>query len=229
MTKKKVEQSSNFENVESALTKTEQFIEDNRKILTYIIIGLFLVVAAYLGFKRFYVAPLETEAKAGMFVAEQYFQKDSFNLAINGDGNNWGFLDVIDEYGLTKSANLARYYVGISYLNLGQYEEAISYLKKFKSKDMMVSVVAIGAIGDAYAELGQIDKAISYYKKASTKNPNDFTSPIYLKKEAQLYESKEDYKKAISIYEEIKAKYAESQEGKNIDKFIAKAKTLLEK
>lgn len=229
MTKKKVEQSSNFENVESALTKTEQFIEDNRKILTYVIVGIFLVVAAYLGFKRFYIAPLEGEAKTSMFVAEQYFQKDSFNLAINGDGNNWGFLDIIDEYGLTKSANLAKYYVGISYLNLGQYEEAISYLKKFKSNDMMVSVVAVGAIGDAYAELEQIDKAISYYKKASTKNPNDFTSPIYLKKEAQLYELQGDYKKAISIYEEIKTKYAESQEGKNIDKFIAKAKILLEK
>lgn len=229
MTNKKVEQSSNFENVESALTKTEQFIEDNRKILTYIILAIFLVVAVYLGFKRFYVAPLETEAKASMFVAEQYFQKDSFNLAINGDGNNWGFLDIIDEYGLTKSANLSKYYVGISYLNLGQYEEAISYLKKFKSKDMMVSVVAVGAIGDAYAELGQIDKAISYYKKASTKNPNDFTSPIYLKKEAQLYELQGDYKKAINIYEEIKTKYAESQEGKNIDKFIAKAKVLSEK
>lgn len=227
MTKKTVEDNSNFENVESALTKTEQFIEDKSKILTYVVLGIILIVAAYLGFKKFYIAPLEVEAQSSMFVAEQYFQKDSFNLAINGDGNNWGFIDIIDEYGLTKAANLSKYYVGISYLHLGEYEEAISYLKKFKSKDIMVGAIALGAIGDAYSELEQPEKAVSYYKKAMSHKPNDFTTPIYLKKMALIYESQDDYKKAINIYEEIKNKYAKSQEGKNIEKYIARAKALL--
>ncbi len=220
----------NLENVEQALTKTEQFIEDKSKLLTYIVLGVIIVVSAFLGFQRFYLAPLETEAQASMFVAEQYFEKDSFNLAINGDGNNWGFLDIIDEYGLTKSANLAKYYTGISYLHLGNYEEAITYLKKFKSKDMIVGTVALGAIGDAYAELNNNNKeAISYYEKAADRKANNFTTPIYLKKAAMLYELEGDNKSALKLYETIKNDYPETQEGKNAEKYIARVKGLLNK
>lgn len=228
MSKENIKQDSNLEGVESALTKTEQFIEDNQKTLTYVVGVAVLVVAAYLGFQKFYITPLETEAQSSMFVAEQYFQKDSFNLAINGDGNNWGFLDIINDFGMTKSANLAKYYTGISYLHLGDYEEAISYLKKFKSNDLMVSTVAIGAIGDAYAELEDYSKAISQYEKAAANNPNDFTTPVYLNKAAMLYEQEGNYKKAIAIYENLKENYSKSQEGRNADKYIARAKLKLE-
>lgn len=229
MSKKDIKEESNLEGVENVLTNTEQFIEDNQKTLTYIVGVIVLVVSAYLGFQKFYIAPLETEAQSSMFVAEQYFQKDSFNLAINGDGNNWGFLDIISDYGMTKSANLAKYYTGISYLHLGEYNEAINYLKKFSSDDLMVSTVAIGAIGDAYAELDDYGKAISQYEKAAANNPNDFTTPVYLSKAALLYEQEGNYKKAIAIYEDLKANYANSQEGRNADKYIARAKLELEK
>lgn len=229
MSKKDINQDSNLEGVESALTRTEQFIEDNQKTLTTIVGVIVLVVAAYLGAQKFYIAPLEEEAHASMFVAEQYFQKDSFNLAIDGDGNNWGFIDIMNDYKLTKSANLAKYYTGISYLHLGEYEEAISYLKKFKSSDMMVSTIAIGAIGDAYAELEEFDKAIAQYEKAAKNKVNDFTAPIYLVKAAQLHEELGNYKKAITLYETVKKEYPKSQEGKSADKYIAKAKLEIEK
>ncbi len=229
MSKKDINQDSNLEVVEGALTRTEQFIEDNQKSLTYVVGVIVLIVAAYLGAQKFYIAPLEEEARSSMFVAEQYFQKDSFNLAIDGDGNNWGFIDIMNDYKLTKSANLAKYYTGISYLRLGEYEEAISYLKKFKSSDIMVGTIAIGAIGDAYAEMEEFDKAISQYEKAANNKSNDFTTPIYLIKAAQLHEELGNYKKAISLYETIKADYPKSQEGKSADKYITKAKLELEK
>jgi len=229
MSKKDINQDNNLEVVESALTKTEQFIEDNQKSLTYIVGIVILVVAAFLGIQKFYIAPLEEEARSSMFVAEQYFQKDSFNLAVNGDGNNWGFIDIISEYKMTKSANLAKYYTGISYLHLGEYEEAIDYLKSFKSDDIMISSVTIGAIGDAYAELEETEKAISFYEKAAANKANDFTTPIYLSKAAQLHHELGNYDEVISIYEDIKANYAKSQEGRNADKFISRAKIELVK
>ena len=166
MTKKKTEQVDNLQELESALTKTEQFIEDNQKIISYVVAGLILVVAVFLGFKKFYVQPQEKEANSQMFMAENYFEKDSFNLAINGDGNYLGFLDIIDDYGITKAANRAKYYAGISYLHLGQYEEALDYLNDFKSDDLLLAPVAEGAKGDAYLELGDSDKALKQYKKA---------------------------------------------------------------
>ena len=120
MAKKKSEQVDNLQELESALTKTEQFIEDNQKIISYVVGALVWVVAGYLGFNKFYLQPKQEEANSQMFMAIDYFEKDSFNLAINGDGNYLGFLDIVDDYGITKAANLADYYLGISYLRLGQ-------------------------------------------------------------------------------------------------------------
>jgi len=227
--KKNIENDGNLEGFESALTKSEQFIEDNQKTLTYVALGALIIVALYLSFQKFYVEPLEDDARNNMFVAEQYFQRDSFNLALNGDGNYFGFLDIISDYKMTKSSNLAKYYTGVCYLQLGDYEEAISYLKKFSSNDVMVSSIANGAIGDAYVELGEYSQAISYYLKAANDSPNDFSTPIYLAKAAQLHEEEGDYKKAISLYEIIKADYSKSQEGRNIEKFITRAKFQMEK
>jgi tetratricopeptide (TPR) repeat protein len=163
-----------------------------------------------------------------MFVAEQYFQRDSFNLALNGDGNYFGFLDIISDYKMTKSSNLAKYYAGVCYLHLGDYEEAISYLKKFSTSDIMISSIKNGAIGDAYVELGEYKQAVSYYEKAANSNANEFSTPIYLNKAGQLLEDEGDFKKALDLYETIKADYPKSAEGRNIEKVIARAKLKME-
>ena len=172
MAKKKTPKEDNLQELESALTRTEQFIEDNQKIITYVVGGIILIVAGYLGFNRFYLQPKEDEALSQMFMAENYFEKDSFNLAINGDGNYLGFLDIIDDYGITKSANRAKYYTGISYLHLGQYEDAIDYLKSFKTDDLLLAPIAEGAQGDALLELGETEDALKQYKKAYSLSDN---------------------------------------------------------
>lgn len=227
MAKKKVDQADNLQELESALTKTEQFIEDNQKIISYLVGGIIVVVAAYLGFNKFYIQPKEDEALSQMFMAESYFEKDSFDLAINGDGNYLGFLDIIDDYGITKSANLAKYYTGISYLHMGEYEDAIDYLNQFKTKDLLLAPVAEGAKGDAYLELGEEDKALKQYKKASVATDNELTTPLYLMKAAKLLESMDELEEALKIYEDVKAKYPESSEGSNADRYIARVKIKL--
>jgi len=214
------------DDVENALTRTEQYIEENQKSLMIIVAAIIVIVGGYLGYQRFLVAPQEKEASAQMFMAERYFEQDSFRLALNGDGMNYGFLDIIDEYSITKSANLASYYAGISYLNLGEYEEAIDYLKDFDSTDEMVGPVSIGAMGDAHAELGEYDKALSMYKKAASKASNEFLSPIYLMKAGILYEQNGEYDKALEVYQEIEKEYKESREGRQIEKYIARVKQM---
>ena len=221
-TKKNVPQNDAFENVENALSKTEQYIEDNQKSLTIIVLVIILIVGGYLGFKRFYLAPQEKEAQSQLFVAEQYFEKDSFNLALNGEGNYPGFLEIIDEYGLTKSGNLAHYYAGICYLHLGEYENAVQYLKKFDSDDQMLAPIAAGAIGDAYMELNEVKNAISFYVKAANMIDNKFTAPIYLMKAGIAHESLSNYSEALKLYTRIQKDYPESVEGRNAEKYIAK-------
>jgi tetratricopeptide (TPR) repeat protein len=224
MVKKKSNQDDNLQELESALTKTEQFIEDNQMRITYAVGVIVVLVAVFLAFNKFYLQPKEEEALSQMFMAENYFEKDSFNLAINGDGNYLGFLDIIDDYGVTKSANRAKYYTGISYLRMGQYEDAIDYLKKFKTNDLLLAPVKAGAIGDAMLELGNNDDALKQYKKAYSETDNELTTPIYKMKAARLLESMDELEEALKLYEEIKKDYPESAEGTTVDRYIARVK-----
>lgn len=223
VSKSKGKKEDNLEVVEHALTNTEHFIEQNQRTITIALIAIVAVVGIFLGYKRFIVSPKEKEAQSQMFGAEQYFEKDSFNLALNGDGNYLGFLDIIDQYKITRSAKLAHYYSGISYLKLGKFQDAIDQLKKFTLKDEMVSPISKGAIGDAYSELGRTDEAVDYYMKAARMRPNNFVTPIYLMKAGELLEANKEYTKAIPLYKEIQKDYPESNEGRKIEKYIARA------
>ncbi len=226
--KPKGKKDDNLEVVEHALSSTEHFIEHNQKSLTIVLVVIVVIVGIFLGYKRFIVSPKEKDAKNEIFAAEQYFEKDSFDLALNGDGNNLGFLDIINQYKITKPGKLARYYAGISYLKLGKYQQAIEQLKKFKLKDKLVNPMAQGAIGDAYAELGDEQEAIDYYLKAARENVNSFSTPIFLMKAAELMEASKDYRGAVDLYREIQTEYPESNEGRKIEKYIARAQAGLD-
>ena len=215
---------SGFENVEQALSRTEHYIEENRKSLSIILAVIVLVVGGYMMYNRLLLEPKEGEAQSQIYRAEQYFEQDSFLLALEGDGDALGLIEIIDEYGITSTANLAQYYAGISYLRLGEFENAIEHLKQFDSDDKLITVIALGALGDAYVELDDYEEAISFYEKASSKNENDLTSAIYLKKAGLACEAIENYKKALVAYEEIKSSYPNSEEARDIDKFIQAVK-----
>ena len=212
----------NLVEVEHALTTAERFFETNSKIITIIFGAAVVIALLFLATHRFYSLPREAKAKDQIFVAEQYFEKDSFNLAVNGDGNYPGFLDIIDNYGSTKAGKLARYYMGVSSLHLGKYQEAIDYLEDFKTDDLLLAPVTKGAIGDAYSELGNKEKAVKLYMEAAQLNPNAFTSPVYYLKAGNIYETLGSKDKALEAYKIIKDKYAESNEGRSIDKYIAR-------
>lgn len=217
---------NSVESLENALTRTERYIEANQKSLTIIVLAIVVVVGAYLGYKKLYLAPMEEKAQSQIFAAEQYFERDSFKLALNGDGNYLGLLDIINKYGPTKSANLAYYYAGVSYRELGQYDVAIKYLKKFNAGDLIITPLAYGAIGDCYVELKNYKEGVDYYEKAVSYNSNDFTTPVFLKKSGIVYEELKNYKKALSVYEQIKEKFPKSTEARDIEKDITRIKTL---
>lgn len=226
MSKKKgtVKQDENLENVEHALTKSEEFIEKYQKELSIGLVVVIAVIGAVMLYNRFVLFPKEQEAQSQMFVGEQYFARDSFNLAINGDGSYYlGFEWIMDEYSATKSANLASYYTGVSYMHLGKYEEAISYLDKFSTDDPMITPIAIGAKADCYVELGEYKKAAKLFLEAASFT-NDFSTPIHLKKAGIAFEAAEDAKSAIKAYMQIKNDYPASAEARDIDKFIAMVK-----
>jgi len=184
--------------IEAAYDKTETYINDNKKSLALIIGGVIALVGIFFIWKYMYQEPRSDEAAAKMYKAEMYWQKDSFNLAIAGRGDTLGMADVVDEYGSTAAGNLANYYLGVSYLRTGQWDLAIEALEDFDSDDMFLSSMSVGMIGDAYMEKGNVDEAVDYYLKAANKNPNKFTSPMFLKKAAFAEEDRGNKPEALT-------------------------------
>jgi tetratricopeptide (TPR) repeat protein len=223
---KKDENPSTISSVEETLTRTEQYLEENYKTL---LIGLgAIVILVGLGWlARIYLNKRNDEAQSQMYQAEKYLEIDSLKLALNGDGNYLGFLDIAKDYKFTNSGNLARYCAGICYLHLGNYNEAIDFLNKYSKKDKVIGSLAIGATGDAYVELGNLDKGVSKYIEAADYAKNSFNSPIFMMKAAEIYESTGKYQEALNLYEIIQNKYPESTEGTTIEKNIARVKLLI--
>ena len=221
------ENNDNIVDVEAAYSKTEDFINTNQKPVMIGGIAILAVIAAAFYYFNSYLPPIEKEAQAEIFTAQNYFAIDSFQLAMYGGGANGalGFQDIIDSYGSTKAGNTAKLYMGLSLLHSGSYDEAIDYLNSYSAKDEMTGALAKGAIGDAYSEMGQYDDALSNYKAAAGVNTNEYTSPAYLFKAAKVAEKLNDYSTAISMYEKIKKDYPNSQQGRTIDKYLTRAKS----
>lgn len=207
--------------------RAEHFFEKNRKAITYVVVGLIVVIGGYIGYREMILGPKEHEGQVALAKVQRFFAQDSFNLVLNGNGVDMGALDIIDEYGMTKAANLAHFYAGVSYMKMGQYEDAIDELKSFSSDEQILGPQAIGLIGDSYAQLKEYNDAADWYMKAAQQDDNNFTAPFYLKKAGLAYENANDYDKAVSAYSRIKDDYKKSVEAGEIQKYIfrAKAKT----
>jgi TolA-binding protein len=197
----------------------------NQQLIIYMLVGGLIAAAAIIGYNELYQKPRETKAADAMFTAESYFFQDSSNLVLNGDGASKGVLYIIKQYGGTKAANIAKFYAGVSYFKLGNFNKSIEYLKDFSTNAKQIQAIAYGTLGDAYSELKKNTEALDYYKKAGTHFPEDEAiSAEYLFREAQLQEVLGKNDEAVAIYKDIKAKYPKTEIGLNADKFIFKLK-----
>ena len=219
-----------FNTLDETASKTEDWVAKNQKVILGVVGAIAIATLGYLLYNRFIVEPKEEKATNEIFQAQQYFQQavdateknDSlYNLALKGGEGKLGFIGIAEQYAGTDAGNLANYHAGMAYLNLGDFKNAIIYLEKFKSEDAILKPLALGAIGDALAETNKVDDAISHYKKAAEASENDFTTPRYLLKAAQLYLTAGKKEEAHKLFVEIKEKYETSKEGVNIDAFIA--------
>jgi len=215
-----------LKNVEETLSKTEQFLEQNYRSLIYVLAGIIVIVGLF-WLAKIYLNKRGDEAQAQMYQAQKYLESDSLKLALNGDGNYLGFLDIAKDYKFTSSGNLALYSAGICYLHLGQFQDAIDFLSKYSKKDKVIGALALGATGDAYIELGDLQKGVAKYIEAADFGSNAFNTPIFLMKAGEIYELTNKYADALKMYERIQNEFPESTEGTSIDKYIARVKLLM--
>lgn len=211
----------NPEALADQLSKTEEFVEKNKTLVLGIGILLLVIVGGYFGFNT-YTNSQNEKAQNEMFQAIYYFESDSLDLAINGDGINLGFKDIINDYGMTDAANLANFYTGAAFLKKGDYKSALLYLEDFSSDDLLIQARAYSLIGDAYMEMEDYSNAASNYEKAASYKENKFFSPRYLMKAALAYENANNIEAAKKSYDTIINDYWDSSEVQNAKKYRAK-------
>lgn len=229
--KKAADKNEIFESSEALaeqLSKTEKFLEKN-KTAVFVVIGVFAAIVAGYFIFNYYASNQNEQAQIDMFQAVYYFEADSIDKALNGDGNNYGFLDIIDNYGITETANLAHFYAGACYLKKGEYETAIEYLNEFSAEDLALQARTYCLIGDAYMEIGEYNKAAEQYMKAANYRANEYLSPQYLEKAALAYERMMDFESASECYGVIVDKYIKSTEYQNARKQKARLDGLASK
>ncbi len=222
-----------FSTLDQNASKAEEWVAKNQKLIFGVVAAIALVTVGYLLYGKFISEPKEMEAAEEMFVAQQNFQnaveattaQDSlFALALNGADGKYGFVKIAEEFSGTDAGNLANYYAGIAYLNLGKNTEAIAYLDKFSSKDVVLSAMAKGAIGDAFAQKNQLKEALDYYEKAARSNANDLTTPRFLYKAGQTALALGQKQAAVAYFTEIKERYEGTPEARNIEGLIGLSK-----
>lgn len=205
------------------LTKAEHFFEKNRNLVLGLMGGIALLIVGVVYLKKEVLPAREEAAQKDLFMAQMYFDKDSFQYALNGDGKSKGFLYVIDNHSFTDAKNLAQYQAGICYLRLGKLDDAISQLKSFSTSQPELQAMAFNALGDAHSEKGEMSDAVSSYGKAAHATTNKVLAPTLLLKAGQALEANNDKEAAAKLYQEIKLKYPLSEESREIDKYIARA------
>jgi len=208
------------------IDKTEEFITAH-KIWFLWIGGIVAVIFTGFFIYRYYLGNQNEIAQADMFQAVFYFEQDSLDLALNGDGNNYGFKEILNEYPGTDAANLASYYTGVINLKKRNYRVAVLYLLDFKSSDLLIQSRAYSLIGDAYMEQAEYENAAEYYEKAANNNPNKYFSPIYLMKQATAYEKLDQLTEAKKCYDQIVEEYKESTEFQSAQKGKARLEAIL--
>lgn len=211
--------------IDETIKVSTSFIEKNFKTLAAAIGGVLAVIIIALVVNQYYIQPKKADAADNIAVAQQLFIAGNYEQALNGDGTNPGFLQVIDQYGSTPSGNIARLYAGLCYAHTDKAEEAVKFLEDYDlCDDQMVSNAALAALGNCYAQLGQNEKAASTLLKAAKRANSTTLSPLFYLQAGQIYESLGNKDKALECYETIKNEYPQSMQRQDIDKYIERVK-----
>lgn len=219
-----------FNTLDETANKTEEWVIANRKLILGVIGAVAVATLGYLFYNKFIATPKEEEAFKDMNQAQMYFQQavdatekqDSlFKLSLKGGEGKLGFEGIIENYSGTKAANLAEYSAGMAYLHLKDFKKAIEHLDNFSSSETNLKALAIGAKGDANAELNNNEEALKLYVEAANMDDNDFVTPRFLLKAANMAIILKKNDEALGYLKTIKEKYETSQEGSTVDILIA--------
>lgn len=220
------QQAAEPETLGAAMNKTELFFENNGRKISYIFLVLLVLGGLIYGYRALVAQPRVEKAAEMIAEAQVRFNAETpdFELALNGDANGLGFLDVIEQYGSTPAGNLAKHYAGICYLKTGDLEQAAAYLAKFKPvkgvAGAIINAQNLGLQGDVAVAQGDYKQAVALFNKAAAAAENNLTTPLYLRKAGQAEQAAGNVEAAAAYYERIMTEYPASMEARDAEKLM---------
>jgi tetratricopeptide (TPR) repeat protein len=200
---------------------TQSWLEENKKRLSTIGgIALVVILGAW-----FYVNNARNNnEKASNDLAKvfTYYDNGQYQAAINGvpEKNIPGLQTIVDNYGSTKTGNLAKFYLANAYYNLQNYDKALDLYDGVGSSVEIIAVSALAGEAACYEAKGDYDKAAKYYEKAGKKNSDDPNAAENLVNAARNYTKKGDKERAVELYKLVKEEYAQSAAARDAERFL---------
>ncbi len=166
---KKTNQEETIVNVDELYSKSEQFVDKNRKQLTLGLGGAAALILIVIGYSSLVVAPKNTAAEEAAFMAEHYFAKDSADLAMLGDGLNAGLEEILSDHSGTPAAARAAFELGIMHRDAARFDEAVDAFNQAGFSDNVFGPLTDANIGDCLVELGDLEGAEGHFASAASR------------------------------------------------------------
>ena len=166
---KKTNQEETIVNVDELYSKSEQFVDKNRKQLTLGLGGAAALILIVIGYSSLVVAPKNTAAEEAAFMAEHYFAKDSADLAMLGDGLNAGLEEILSDHSGTPAAARAAFELGIMHRDAARFDEAVDAFNQAGFSDDVFGPLTDANIGDCLVELGDLEGAEGHFASAASR------------------------------------------------------------
>ncbi|MDZ4824236.1 MAG: hypothetical protein SH856_12325 [Flavobacteriales bacterium] len=197
--------------VQRMYTRTELFVDRNRKALMIVLGSIAALIALIFAYIYLYKNPLEKEAAVASWKAEQYMEIDSLEWAQNGHDTYAGLEEIVEQYSGTKAAKRAHYYLGIIYRGKADYQIALDHFKEADFDDEAVGIIATANVGDMYVELDNFKDGAKWLEKAAKRaasaETDRFFAPIYYLKASRVYLEMGEKDKAKSLLKKLTGKY----------------------
>ena len=220
------QQAAEQETLGQAMNKTELFLANNGRKVSYVLLALLAIGLVIYGYRALIMQPRAEKAAEMIAQAQERFEAENpdYQLALEGDANGAGFLEVIEQYGSTPSGNLAKHYAGICYLQTGDLEQAAAYLAKYSAvkglPGALINAQNYGLQGDVAVEQGDYARAVKLYEKAVKAADNNLTAPMYLRKAGLAARANGHAKEAAAYFERILNDYPASMDAREAEKLL---------
>ena len=202
--------------------ETRKWIDENTKFLSYVGIGLVVVVV--IGFLWSKNRADSNEKATGMLAKlVPYYDEGRYELAVNGvpQEGTQGLQAVVSEYGSTHAGEIAKLYLANSYFALKDYDKALSMYDDISISDKMITASAYAGMAACYEAKGNYSNAASYFEKAASKNMAAIQAPENLQRSAKNYAAAGKKEKAIELLQMLKKEFPTSSYARDVDLYIA--------